>query len=408
MRRAAVVALAAASGVAPAAGFAAVLGYTPVSDVTATADVGQALEDLKAALELSPRDWAAAQAAYTRTLQGGLTLQGILPAAGVGRSMLYASVAYYGSADYVHEFSNLALQGSGAFAFLGADRPEKMREELAMKGVVLQGVLMAAITHLEDSLTSCAAGSTADADGAPHDVDMAWGLYACSKSAGPIKLAEKRAPQFNVEAATGNAAGDSQVNTKLLQLFQDIQAAAQSGDCSTMVTKVPQAIAKMQIPVIQGMLREAYEVDPKESDEHHGADGFVEVAEGWAFARAVLPAIHACSPEAAAVIVRNMDTLGLGSAGPHVRDGFEVVVQAAESQYACLGIGCAEVNAMIDPWKTEPTYLWPPCVDSALPAVPVIPGSSNDDQEVASGGRRVAAVGGLLFFLAAAVAALSA
>ena len=45
----------------------------------------------------------------------------------------------------------------------------------------------------------------------------------------------------------------------------------------------------------QGMLREAWEVNK----EPGGADGYVEVAEGFAFARAVLPRVATCSASAA-------------------------------------------------------------------------------------------------------------
>jgi len=44
----------------------------------------------------------------------------------------------------------------------------------------------------------------------------------------------------------------------------------------------------MFVPVMQGLYREAWEVDEAMIDVHYGADGFVEVVEGWAFAMAVL------------------------------------------------------------------------------------------------------------------------
>lgn len=272
----------------------------------------------------------------------------------------------YGSNTYVDEFVLPPMKGEGIYNFTFMnDQSGKTREELVMKGIVLQGVLMGTWSHIHKAISLCKA-STLDVDnGAPHYVDLAWALYAGSETKGPIKLAEKRAPQFKTIAASSSEAGTSKVNLRLLEIFKSLQTKAKSGDCVSMETLASEAIAKMQVPVIQGMLREAYEVDPKEAAQHQGADGFVEVAEGWAFARAVLPSVAACSMEAYNMIVRNMDTLALGAAGPHVKDGYPCVKAAVESTYTCLGITCADVNAMANPYKTD-ELLWQPCSDSAM------------------------------------------
>jgi len=261
----------------------------------------------------------------------------------------------------------LALKGEGKFKLA-----EKPRKELIAKGIVLQGILMASMSHLHKAIVACKAGRTGSANGAPHDVDYAWGLYASSISKGPIRLAEKRAPQFGVvktQSGSEFAAGTSKVNVRLLKLFRELQVSAQTGDCNATKSKATQAISLMQVPVIQGMLREAYESDAKKVGEHQGADGFIEIVEGWAFARAVLPAIHKCSPQAAKLIVDNMDTIALGAAGPHVKDGHLAVKLAVETTYKCLGISCLDVNAMLNPHKTG-KYLWSACADNALPTMP--------------------------------------
>jgi len=200
----------------------------------------------------------------------------------------------------------------------------------------------------------------------PSYVDHAWALYASSEDKGPIKLAEKRAPQFAVEATPFSEAGTSRVNTKLLALFKELQSNAEAGECSAMEAKTQKIVSQMFVPVIQGLLREAYEVDPKEVETTKGADGFIEVVEGWAFARAVLPAIANCSAKAADKIKDNMNTIGLGPSGPHLKDGYVPVKAAVESTYKCLGISCLDVNAMVTPFKTDQT-LWEPCVDAELP-----------------------------------------
>ena len=143
-----------------------------------------------------------------------------------------------------------------------------------------------------------------------------------------------------------------------------MQGMLQNGDCSTLSGPggiASRIISLMRVPVIQGMLREAYESDPAKRSETGGADGFIEVVEGWAF---TLPAISACNASAAETLVRNMGNIGLGPLGAHVPDGFDAVLSAVESTYACLGIQCSDVNAMADPWQTSQT-LWQPCMDPA-------------------------------------------
>jgi hypothetical protein len=267
---------------------------------------------------------------------------------------------YYGSNNYYRDFVLAALQGTGTF-----NLEDKPREELTMKVLVLQEVLMHVWSNLHMAISQCEAGDQSATTGSTSFVDYAWALYANSTSKGPIKLAEKRAPQFAVE-----------VNVRLLEIFGALQQNAQSGNCTAMKTLVIESIAKMQVPVIQGMLREAYEVDPKEVEQHQGADGFIEVVEGWAFARAVLPSIAECSTAAAQTITENMDTIALGVNGLHLKDGYMAVKAAVESTYECLGISCADVNAMVNPFKTE-QLLWQPCVDGQVPTWPLTNTTAN-------------------------------
>jgi hypothetical protein len=336
-----------------------IAGYTPVSDVSNVSTVGTSIEAVAAALKKVPRDWSLAIAAYGEKPAGGYSLREIVSPPAGGDELFNEFSAYHGSNDYVHEFVLPALSGT---ATLPADLAEKAREELTMKGIVLQGVLMASWSNLHKATSLCSESKVGNSDGAPHYVDRAWALYANNENNGPIKLAEKRAPQFATETTPFTEAGSSKVNVRLLALFTELQTAAQQGNCTSMRSLVKASIAQMQVPVIQGMLREAYEVDPKEVEGHQGADGFMEVVEGWAFARAVIPSIAKCSTAAAETIKANMDTIALGTNGPHLKDGYVAVKAAVESTYPCLGISCSDVNAMINPFKTGQT-LWQPCSD---------------------------------------------
>jgi len=339
-------------------------GYTPLSDVSSQMAVGTSLEVIAAALGETPRDWDAALLEYT-TVRQDASLRMLISSPPARGTELYDTFAsYYQSDTYVHEFVFPALKGEGVWEFVD----EKAREELTMKGLVLQGVLMASISNLLAATTSCGTGADS-AQSRIQLVDRAWTLYACSESQGPIRLAEKRSPQFGTEAVTPSDAGVSVVNEKLLTIFQQLQSNAQGGNCTAMKLLGKQAVAQMQVPVIQGLLREAYEVDPKEAEQHGGADGFIEVVEGWAFARAVLPAIAQCSTDAADIIVKNMDTIVRGVDGPHLEDGYMAVKAAVESTYECLGISCSDVNAMINFHKTD-QFLWEACNASTIGTAP--------------------------------------
>mmetsp|Transcript_89066 Transcript_89066/g.157660 ORF Transcript_89066/g.157660 Transcript_89066/m.157660 type:complete len:409 (-) Transcript_89066:46-1272(-) len=341
--------------------FAAVAGYTPVTNISEFLAIGSAIKAVDTAVSFSESkeaDWALATTEYEKEQGVALSLRKITtpPAGGDDRFKIFS--AYYGSDDYMHSFVDAALKGTGNF-----NLNDKARQELIMKGIVLQGVLMASMSHLHKAVNECSVGSASALS--TQFLDQAWALYACSESKGPIKLAEKRAPQFDTQTTPFSEAGQSKVNTQLLAHFKDLQSYAQEGRCDDMQSTAKQVMAQMMVPVIQGMLREAFEVDPKETETHRGADGFIEVVEGWAFARAVLPAINACSSQAAEIITRNMDTIHLGENGQHLPDGYKAVKAAVESTYLCLGISCSDVNAMVNPFKTG-QLLWEPCKDEDL------------------------------------------
>ena len=178
----------------------------------------------------------------------------------------------------------------------------KARKELIEKGVALQSVLMGSINNLQQAHTAC----LADESGVRY-VDRAWAMFASDK--GPIALGEKRCPQFDTclsdtGSTLSNAAGESTVNAKILAGFIAAQAAATAGDCAALLTQIDEEIIpQMFVPILQGLFREAWEVDITLAGVHSGADGFIEDVEGWAFASAVLPRIDNCSTTAAATVV---------------------------------------------------------------------------------------------------------
>ena len=63
---------------------------------------------------------------------------------------------------------------------------------------------------------------------------------------------------------------------------------------------------------------------------------------GTAFAAALIPLLHACSPNNAVVVHTDMQP-GKGPNG-----SFEVVKAAVERGYECLGIRCEDIGGMVD------------------------------------------------------------
>merc|ERR1712194_670068 len=125
-------------------------------------------------------------------------------------------------------------------------------------------------------------------------------------------------------------------------------------ECNSARETTKKIIKMMYIPLIQGAMRYAYKVSVLQGKE-------VEKAEGSVFTAAVLPRIHAASPEAAKIIYDNMK-VGASSTD-HV-----AVKQAFESTYASLGITCEDVGGLY--FEAENKYYegMEPCVTGAAPA----------------------------------------
>jgi hypothetical protein len=332
-------------------------GYTYVDDakVSATAAIGADLSTVDASLSN-----------FTRALEivgsSGLdTVAQTYPSnperakfVAYNRTGHIAHAAKTAAATYAENFVRMALEDNfngvnmvtlpDVAAALSTQRggpsgiANKSRQELTMKGLALQSVLMASINHLYEGHRVC--GNASSAEPAVTFIDRAWSLFAAEK--GPIALGEKRCPQFGTCRSPARPAGYSAVNDKILTGFKAAQAAATSNDCAALQTQIETIIVpQMFVPIIQGLVREAWEVDATMSHVHQGADGFVEVVEGWAFASAVLPRIAYCSLPSGETIARNMKIRTAAGDAKMVADGYETVVTAVEATYACMGITCA-------------------------------------------------------------------
>mmetsp|Transcript_49731 Transcript_49731/g.118550 ORF Transcript_49731/g.118550 Transcript_49731/m.118550 type:complete len:433 (-) Transcript_49731:304-1602(-) len=338
---------------------------------------GPQIEWVKRSLSFDPPDWDNATNTFNRVVARGLALHNIascgsettlqrLPGCNTQPLARYRSF-WDGSATFMRDFVSPILATATAHGWV-LDR--FAREELIMKSIVNEGMRLAVHTRVQAAMDlTCSQEGGGAFSRALEFVDEAWGLYASSESEGPIRLAEKRALQFRTEAEPNegdHAAGESLVNVRLLLLFKSLQALVRDNRCQDLMypptSPVRHIHGLLRVPLVQGVLREAFESDPAQQHITGGGDGFIEVVEGWAFTRAILPALSACNATAAAIVRRNMDNIAQGEGGAFVPDGFGAVKTALESTYVCLGMSCDDVGAMVDPWKEE-LYLWEPCVD---------------------------------------------
>ena len=156
----------------------------------------------------------------------------------------------------------------------------------------------------------------------------------------------------------GGASGTAKVNDLILTYANAGLDALATDDCTTASAQLDLIKVQMNIPLIQGMLRYAYKADPS-----GGGGGSKEIAEGWAFAFAILPQLNNCDFMVAATVVSNMQT----TASSPMADGYETVKTAVESTYSCLGISCADIGGLVDSYDASGTptaYIWEACTDA--------------------------------------------
>ena len=225
--------------------------------------------------------------------------------------------------------------------------------EAIRKGTVFMNVFMQVIKSMEVALDRCRTnaanvvgawdeavayyvGSVTIVDGA----DEGYFLYT---------TAEKRCNNF----ATCSDSGPANVNVEIMNLFQSGQDNLANRNCEPAAEAKSRISQLMTVPLIQGLLRDAYFVD-KENIVDDRAD-----ASGAAYAAAVLPFVHACNQVDAETIFINM---GLGQSE---KPDFDAVKAAFERNYGCLGITCADIGGLLNPRTNGQSYFpdATPCQD---------------------------------------------
>ena len=265
---------------------------------------------------------------------------------------------YFDDATYADTFIRNAISGNWT------SRSDALRAELAAKGAAYQALWMYVVHKLEEAVARCDLlflGTTIDSvsniDNATMMTirawDEAWALYAGSlegaDGAGKgyllYDLAEKRCPQFF--DTCGQGAG--RANEEALAIALAGRDNLLAGDCDAAKAAIPNFVAAMTVPLVQGLMRYLYLADPNVnggSCSDGRCDYDKEWAEAWAFAAAVLPQIDHCNSSVALLLVDNVDVDG--PATP-LSDGYVTLKAQVESTYACMNISCSDVGALIDP-----------------------------------------------------------
>ena len=97
------------------------------------------------------------------------------------------------------------------------------------------------------------------------------------------------------------------------------------------------------------------------ADPEVGIGGDKEAAELWAFSAAILPRIHECDEDVAAIIRANTD---ITSTDAPISDGYASLKEELEKVYSCMGITCSQVGGLLES-ETELSYYenFEPCSD---------------------------------------------
>jgi len=271
--------------------------------------------------------------------------------------------SFYGAPDYANKFVTSALKGHDEdkrvkvpMNFLG--KPDIYRIECAQKGSSYWGLWMYVIREMEDAIKDCKQGCISCNDAPVHAWDEAAAFYVGSleKTQGSpegkllYRLAEKRCKNFNTCQG-----GKSPVNKYIMEKLNEGRDMLVNSQCDEVKEVRDRIIDAMSIPLIQGAMRYAYKIGKLNG-------GPKEKAEGVAFLGAILPRINNCNPEDAKVLMKRMwIDAEMGD------NGFEVVKNAFEKNYDCLGVSCRFVGGLVHEKTGEYYEGFHPCTDIGQP-----------------------------------------
>jgi len=158
----------------------------------------------------------------------------------------------------------------------------------------------------------------------------------------------------------GNTEGISKVNEQVYIHFNSGKQDLLDGNCANAESAAEQAAAVMIIPLIQGLLFHAYELDQFNEDRE------IVQGEAAAFLHSVLPLVSSCS-EGNGVLVYDQIKVGNGAEAD-----FGVIKSLLEGLYSCLKISCEDIGGIVD-LADKTTYQVDAFPCEAIPNIPADP-----------------------------------
>lgn len=256
------------------------------------------------------------------------------------------NVDYPGRGDA--NFSEISLAGRAEAARIGSAYMNTYMYMLRMMRLSLAKCKQPCSVECEADEIEC---DLCD-DGAERAWDEAVALYAGSLEGDRGEsgngqflygLADELCADFGTFGSDGDGLeGISKTNSVVMQHFATGQMLIQTRSCERAEAHFQRIWKLMAVPLIQGVLRSAHDMDKKTWREGlDKAETERQNAQGAAFAATVLPRIHACNRDDAELLYGNMR---VGA----VYTDFKTMKLVLEANYECLGITCADVGGLLD------------------------------------------------------------
>jgi len=255
---------------------------------------------------------------------------------------------YWGSYDATDEWITSLMPGGLNW---GSDSGVTWvaRQNMVVKSLATETMQQYSWGEMGDSYFDCSSGE--DALDPTHHFDESVAFYVGGNVqdgpatridealCGDLSYTNAVKRSFNFEGVSDSVNADA--NTEYLSLAEEGKGLLLAGDCQGFGGSigrgevVKKILTASYVSHLQGLLRYAYLGSLS-------TGGSKERAEGWAFARAILPAISACDKGAAETIRGQMDYFG----GKY--DDYAEVYRAAERSYKCLGLDCGMVGDLAE------------------------------------------------------------
>lgn len=269
--------------------------------------------------------------------------------------------AYYGSPSYDNEWIRAALDGAitpgftvsgGATGATTTARSTDMdfsaldtegRSTAVRWGIVVLKVWMFVAHSVEEAVSRC--GKDGNNGGAVDRWDQAVAAYTGSEpidtgSVGYFLYGQNQAECLRFGTCRDNTDGDTNpapINRAVYEAFQKGRRSLLSGDCAGASERAGEIRGLLTVPLVQGILRTAHAMDL-----YQDSQGTIQ-GQASAFAAGILPLMHHCSAGYAYVLYDDLSP-GKASAG-----SFEVIKDALEKTYECLGVTCGDIGGLTKP-----------------------------------------------------------